>query len=108
MLRELIGSSLGVRRRDREARWEHARRSPEKDHKTYRKNAEGYRISGRVTDHGQAPCRGSHPRLGRLQGQRRRPQGWSPLGRAAADGQRQLLPTQGSGSGGSGVKVKEG
>ncbi|RRT55795.1 hypothetical protein B296_00035279 [Ensete ventricosum] len=41
---DLVGSSLEVHRRDREARWEHARRSPEEDHKTHRKNAGGYRI----------------------------------------------------------------
>ncbi|RRT42570.1 hypothetical protein B296_00013963 [Ensete ventricosum] len=39
---DLAGSSLRVRRRDREARWEHAERSSEEDHKTHRKNVRGY------------------------------------------------------------------
>ncbi|RWV85769.1 hypothetical protein GW17_00052415, partial [Ensete ventricosum] len=44
MLWELAGSSLGVRRKNREARWEHARRLPEEDCKTHRKNTGGCRI----------------------------------------------------------------
>ncbi|RRT55170.1 hypothetical protein B296_00016278 [Ensete ventricosum] len=35
-----------ISRRDREARWEYAGRSPEEDQKTHRKNAGGYRIDG--------------------------------------------------------------
>ncbi|RRT34290.1 hypothetical protein B296_00045244 [Ensete ventricosum] len=35
-----------IRRRDREARWEHTGRSPEEDRKTHRKNAGGCRIGG--------------------------------------------------------------
>ncbi|RWW52405.1 hypothetical protein BHE74_00041183 [Ensete ventricosum] len=42
---DLVGSSLGARRRDQEAHWEHARRSSEENRKTHRKNAKGYRIS---------------------------------------------------------------
>ncbi|RRT60444.1 hypothetical protein B296_00006172 [Ensete ventricosum] len=45
---ELGGSSLGVCRRNREARWEHIGRSPEEDCKTCHKNTRGYQISGRV------------------------------------------------------------
>ncbi|RWV90650.1 hypothetical protein BHE74_00028916 [Ensete ventricosum] len=44
---DLAGSLLGVRQRDREARWEHVGRSPEEDRKTHRKNVGGYQISGR-------------------------------------------------------------
>ncbi|RWW74569.1 hypothetical protein BHE74_00017487 [Ensete ventricosum] len=46
MLWELARSFLGVRRRDREARWEHTRISPEENCKTHRKNADDYRIGG--------------------------------------------------------------
>ncbi|RRT54507.1 hypothetical protein B296_00019820 [Ensete ventricosum] len=41
---ELTGNSLGVHRRNREARYEHAGRSPEEDRKTHHKNAGDYRI----------------------------------------------------------------
>ncbi|RRT32251.1 hypothetical protein B296_00047879, partial [Ensete ventricosum] len=40
------GSSLGLCRRNREARWEHIGRSSEEDRKTHRKNTEECRISG--------------------------------------------------------------
>ncbi|RWV77063.1 hypothetical protein GW17_00062165 [Ensete ventricosum] len=46
---DLAESSLGVRQRDREARWEYARRLPEEDRKTQRKNVGGCRIGGIVT-----------------------------------------------------------
>ncbi|RWW32435.1 hypothetical protein GW17_00002891 [Ensete ventricosum] len=42
---DLAESSLGVRRREREAHWEHAGRSLEEDHKTHCKNTGGCRIS---------------------------------------------------------------
>ncbi|RWV94251.1 hypothetical protein GW17_00043228 [Ensete ventricosum] len=50
MLWELAGSSLGVHRRNQEARWEHVGRSLE-DNKTNRKNTKGYRIGGRFGLH---------------------------------------------------------
>ncbi|RWW26386.1 hypothetical protein BHE74_00002251 [Ensete ventricosum] len=46
MLWELIGSSLGVCRRNREAYWEHVKRSPEEDHKTHRKMLEATELAG--------------------------------------------------------------
>ncbi|RZS22412.1 hypothetical protein BHM03_00055179 [Ensete ventricosum] len=46
---DLVGISLGICRRDREARWEYAGRSLEEDRKTHRKNTGDYHISGKVT-----------------------------------------------------------
>ncbi|RWW48929.1 hypothetical protein BHE74_00044963 [Ensete ventricosum] len=43
---ELTGSSLGVHRRNQEARWEHAGRSLEEDRKTRCKNTGGCRFGG--------------------------------------------------------------
>ncbi|RWW36834.1 hypothetical protein BHE74_00058106, partial [Ensete ventricosum] len=43
---ELVESSLGVRQRNQEARWEHTGSLPEEDHKTRCKNVRGCRISG--------------------------------------------------------------
>ncbi|RWW00168.1 hypothetical protein GW17_00036881 [Ensete ventricosum] len=40
-----------IRRRDREAHWEHVGRSPEEDRKTHRKNGKDCRISGRFGLH---------------------------------------------------------
>ncbi|RRT76361.1 hypothetical protein B296_00006409 [Ensete ventricosum] len=45
---DLAESSLGVRQRDREARWEHVRILPKEDRKTQRKNVGGCRIGGRM------------------------------------------------------------
>ncbi|RRT47071.1 hypothetical protein B296_00048289 [Ensete ventricosum] len=42
-------SSLGNHRRDQEACWEHAGRSPEEDQKTHSKNVGGCRIGGKGT-----------------------------------------------------------
>ncbi|RRT68104.1 hypothetical protein B296_00007050 [Ensete ventricosum] len=42
---EFVGSSLGVRLKDREARLEHAERSSEDDYKTCRKITEDYWIT---------------------------------------------------------------
>ncbi|RRT77739.1 hypothetical protein B296_00001730 [Ensete ventricosum] len=43
---DLVKSSLGVCRRDWEARWEHTERSSKENRKTHCKNVGGYRISG--------------------------------------------------------------
>ncbi|RRT36438.1 hypothetical protein B296_00046239 [Ensete ventricosum] len=43
---DLAKSSLGVCRRDREARWKHVGRSLEEDRKTHRKNVGDYQING--------------------------------------------------------------
>ncbi|RZS22469.1 hypothetical protein BHM03_00055265 [Ensete ventricosum] len=45
---ELTGNSLGVHRRNRETRYEHARRSPEEDCKSHHKNVGDYRIGRMV------------------------------------------------------------
>ncbi|RWW42973.1 hypothetical protein BHE74_00051419 [Ensete ventricosum] len=45
---ELTGNSLGVHRRNREARYEHAGRSPEEDCKTHHKNVGDYRIGRKI------------------------------------------------------------
>ncbi|RWV94362.1 hypothetical protein GW17_00043107 [Ensete ventricosum] len=55
---ELTGNSLGVHRRNREARYEHAGRSPEEDCKTHHKNVGDYRI-GRIGN--SLECVGSLP-----------------------------------------------
>ncbi|RRT37297.1 hypothetical protein B296_00051531 [Ensete ventricosum] len=46
MLWELAGSSLGVRRRNKEACWKHTGRSLKEDHKTHCKNVGGCQIDG--------------------------------------------------------------
>ncbi|RRT53044.1 hypothetical protein B296_00030148 [Ensete ventricosum] len=51
---ELTESSLGVHRRNREACWEHAGRSPEEDRKTQRKNVGDCRIGGSALRGGTA------------------------------------------------------
>ncbi|RWV82635.1 hypothetical protein GW17_00055848 [Ensete ventricosum] len=51
---DLAGSSLGVRRRDWEARWEHAGRSLEEDRKIHRKNARDCQIDGKALEHHSA------------------------------------------------------
>ncbi|RWV91190.1 hypothetical protein GW17_00046547 [Ensete ventricosum] len=45
---DLTESSLGVHRRDQEARWKYVGRSPEEDHKTHRKNAGLVGVFGRL------------------------------------------------------------
>ncbi|RRT57860.1 hypothetical protein B296_00032342 [Ensete ventricosum] len=42
---KLVENSLGVRRMNREARWEHAERLPKKNCKTHHKNTGGCRIA---------------------------------------------------------------
>ncbi|RWV86021.1 hypothetical protein GW17_00052130 [Ensete ventricosum] len=69
--RKIVGGSRKACREDREARYEHIGRLLEEDHRTRRKNAEGYRIGGRS---------GLHPKKidsGRRCASRRRTREWT-------------------------------
>ncbi|RWW57952.1 hypothetical protein BHE74_00035229 [Ensete ventricosum] len=76
---DLVGISLGICRRDREARWEYAGRSLEEDRKTHRKNTGDYHISGSRQPMGTASA--GKPHVGRGGAYLH---GWSPTGIAQA------------------------